>query len=413
MMKLIPWISMNIQKHKDQYDDYFEEAKFTLAFRISLFLTIALFVLSIVFISYFDFNFFLLTFFAFLVVFITFLRILITGKYKTFTAIFIIMGTIMCNFTLYFFPEYPHVMDSLWMVVTIALSFHLLSNKTSIFIALFNIFSITTFYVFFSNEQIKLLKEISFEQSVGLGINILVCMSIIVYLVYQNSKTTYYARLKIKESENQLKHQVYTINKQNEEKTILIKEIHHRVKNNLQVIISLLRLQSNELKNEEAIEKLQDTTNRVIAMARIHERMYKNDQLSKINLEEYFSSFAKELKESLEVQIDVALIVRCDLKDINLKAVVPLAIIMNELLTNSFKHAFNGCIDPFIKIEFIELTQGNFTLIYSDSGCWKYNLDEKSFGLELIELMTEQLGGMFEINQEQSTYTFKFENTDW
>jgi two-component sensor histidine kinase len=412
-MKVIHWVTAQIQKHKEQYDDYFEEAKFTLAFRISLFLSISLFVLSIVFLTYFDFKFFFLTFIAFIVVFITFLRVLITGKYKTFTAIFIVMGTVMCNFTLYFLPEHPHVMDSLWMVVTIALSFHLLNNKTSIIIALFNIFSITTFYVLFSNEQIKLLKEINYEQSVGLGINIFVCMSIIVYLVYQNSKTTYFARLRIKESENQLKHQVYTINKQNEEKTVLIKEIHHRVKNNLQVIISLLRLQSNELKNEEAIEKLQDTTNRVIAMARIHERMYKNDQLSKINLEEYFTSFAKELKDSLEVNFDVDLKVYCDLKDINLKAIVPLAIIMNELLTNSFKHAFNGCVDPFIKIEFRELKQGNFTLIYSDSGCWKYNLDEKSFGLELIELMTEQLGGIFEINQEQSTYTFHFENTDW
>ena len=402
-----------IQSHKNSYEDYFEEAKFTLALRVSIFLNISLSSLSVIFLLYFNISFFILTLFAFLAVFITFIIIIKTGKYKTPTLWFILLGTFLCNYTLYAFPDQPHIMDSLWMVLTISLAYYLLQIRIAVFISIINLFSLTGFYLFFLNDQIKLMQLASEEQIIGLGVNLFVCLSIIIYLIYQNTKTTTFARMKIKETESQLKHQLYTIHKQNEEKTVLIKEIHHRVKNNLQVITSLLRLQSHELTNAEAIDKFNDTTNRVLAMAKIHEKMYQSERLSHINMKDYFTNLAIDLKDSIQLEQEIQMNIHCEIQEINLKAIVPIAIIINELLSNSFKHAFNDCDSPSVSINFEENTDKTLSLIYADSGCWKIAEKQDSFGFELIKLMTEQLNGQLDFDMEHSTYSFRFETAKW
>jgi len=101
---------------------------------------------------------------------------------------------------------------------------------------------------------------------------------------------------------NELQEQNSKVALQSEEKTVMLREIHHRVKNNLQVITSLLRLQSSEIEDPESKEKFDETIHRVISMALIHERMYKSENLSKIDLQGYVQSLSDELIQSYQIQ---------------------------------------------------------------------------------------------------------------
>ena len=181
---------------------------------------------------------------------------------------------------------------------------------------------------------------------------------------------------------------------QYQEKTVMLKEIHHRVKNNLQVISSLLRLQSHEIEQPDAQAHFQDAIYRVSAMALIHEKMYQNENLSRIDLKNYVHSLAEDLIRNNSNTVQVDLSVETDLQSMGNDTLVPVALILNELITNSLKHAFDevetGQIDIGI---WWQEEHTYFELTYKDSGQWKSNIRPSSFGLELITTLTEQLDG--------------------
>jgi two-component sensor histidine kinase len=236
---------------------------------------------------------------------------------------------------------------------------------------------------------------------------------IIFFLSYQNIKTNQFAQNNLKEAREKLQLQFDTINKQNEEKTMMLKEIHHRVKNNLQVITSLLRLQSRELENEEAISKFQETTNRVIAMSMIHEKMYQSAELSKINIEEYFNSLSYDLLNSYQVAFPIEIKIYCSIQTLGMTPIVPLALIFNELLSNSLKYAFSKNQEAKIDIKLQKMDQNNFVLTYQDNGTWKIPARQDSFGMELIDALTEQLEGKMSFSNKPVTkYVFEFPNLD-
>ncbi len=194
------------------------------------------------------------------------------------------------------------------------------------------------------------------------------------------------------------------VNSQNTEKTVMLKEIHHRVKNNLQVISSLLRLQSYEIEEEESKRHFQDAIYRVSAMALIHEKMYKNENLSDINLENYIETLAEDLIQIHARQLNVKLTAKSGLQEIENDTLVPVALILNELITNSLKHAFVEEEEGKIDINISELSkEGYFNFIYVDSGKWKASEKTNSFGLELIATLTEQLDGKVERSYSDGT----------
>jgi two-component sensor histidine kinase len=251
------------------------------------------------------------------------------------------------------------------------------------------------------------------EELFGLSVNVLVCFFIATYLAWQSIRTNQVARRKLHDIQEALELQLEKIRTQDTEKTVMLKEIHHRVKNNLQVITSLLRLQSRELENEEAIIKFKDTTNRVLAMAKIHETMYQSEELSTINIQDYFSSLANDLVHSYMVNFPIRLDIDCKIEKLGLKTIVPIALILNELITNSLKHAFEQGELAKISVHLHEMDHDFVQLIYSDSGTWKTPEKESSFGWELIQALTEQLDGSLEFESKPVTqYTFKFKNLD-
>mgnify|MGYP000919395443 CR=1 FL=1 len=144
-------------------------------------------------------------------------------------------------------------------------------------------------------------------------------------------------------------------------------------------------------------------------MSMIHEKMYQSESLSKVNLEQYFRDLSNDLLSSFEIEYSVDFKYQFDVDRIELKSIVPLALIFNELYSNSLKHAFKGGNEPSISLS-VALTSDNSLLLeYSDSGNWKEPVKEMSFGLELIESLTSQLDGELRFEKSPTTkYVFLF-----
>jgi len=187
-----------------------------------------------------------------------------------------------------------------------------------------------------------------------------------------------------------------TIQNSLKEKDVLLAEIQHRVKNNLSVLIGLFNLQKNSTDNEEAKLALREAKNRVLSIAMVHEKLYKKDNLSHINLKHYISDLAKEiirghpLNNRVKIEEELADIM------VDITKAVPIGLIVNESLTNSLKHGFsNESIDPVIKVS-LTTHFGLIAIKVADNGKGFPDNDtrsDKSLGLTLIESLADQIDG--------------------
>ena len=187
-----------------------------------------------------------------------------------------------------------------------------------------------------------------------------------------------------------------------EEKEVLLKEIHHRVKNNLQIITSLLSLQSGKISDEYLLNEFKDCESRVKSMALIHEKLYRSSDLSRIDIGAYVESLTKYLIHSFNIdltRINLELVV--DPIFLNVDKAVPCGLIINELVSNSLKYAFPGESKGTILIKLERKDDNQLSLIVSDNGIgMSNNFDIKnmnSLGLQLVETLTRQLGASLDI----------------
>jgi two-component sensor histidine kinase len=203
------------------------------------------------------------------------------------------------------------------------------------------------------------------------------------------------------------------VNKQNviiekalSDKEVLLKEIHHRVKNNLQLVSSLLTLQSREIQDENAIEAINAGKARVRSMALIHQDLYSNDNLKGISAVKYLRNLCNELFHTYHVSED-QIKLDLDIQDVNLDidSVVPIGLIINELVTNSLKHAFDESKEGTLFIKLFE-ENSKLKLTIADNGKGM-NPDlfksTNSFGNKLIYTLMEQLDGDLRITSEGGT----------
>jgi two-component system, sensor histidine kinase PdtaS len=398
---------------KRKFDDFYEEAKYILAYKTCLFLTFALGLLTLMLYSFYGLLYAIMCCLGFLAVTIAFVFIRKTGNFKAFALGFNLFAAFICQLTLYAIKDQPHLVDGIWMIINIIFAFLTIEKKWASLITIFHGLSFSFFYITFYNEQIILIKQLTTQQLFATGFNVFICFFIIYFLCQQYIRTNIYAQNQLKSAQEDLQVQYDIIRKQNIEKTVMLKEIHHRVKNNLQVIISLLRLQSRELENEESIAKFRDTTSRVLTMSLIHEKMYQSEELSRINLEEYFNSLVSDIMDSYQVEFTVNTSILCNISNMGMKPIVPIALIFNELFSNSLKYAFqNDSSNASIDVRLIQEDIDTFCLTYSDNGKW-IDADKKStFGLELIETLTEQLDGKMTFSPTPFTlYSFRFKNS--
>jgi PAS domain S-box-containing protein len=193
------------------------------------------------------------------------------------------------------------------------------------------------------------------------------------------------------------------------EKEILMQEIHHRVKNNMQIISSLSKLQSRHLKDEKMLELFKSTQNRVQSMAIIHDRFYKSKDLARVDFAEYVHSLANHLYSVHGIdQKDIKLNLRVQDVYLDINTAIPCGLIINELVSNSLRHAFPKGKKGKIEIAMSPSSKSEIELIVSDSGIGiPKELDfrkTESLGLHLVAILAEdQLHGKIELNREKGT----------
>lgn len=192
------------------------------------------------------------------------------------------------------------------------------------------------------------------------------------------------------------------------EKEVLLKEIHHRVKNNLQIISSLLNLQSESIKDSRILDIFKEGQNRIDSMALIHEKLYQSENLDRVEFCEYIQELASNLYYSYEAgSQDIALTINVDNVQLGIDTAIPCGLIINELVSNSLKYAFPSGRSGEIIIDLHWEDDTELILSVSDNGIgFPQNVDFKnteSLGLQLVIALTNQLDGNIELNRDRGT----------
>jgi two-component sensor histidine kinase len=209
---------------------------------------------------------------------------------------------------------------------------------------------------------------------------------------------------------NQLLHtQNKQISEQAEQLKLLMKELHHRVKNNLQIVSSLLSLQSNRLLDEDAKQAVKVGRQRIEAMSLIHRSLYQQNNPNLVNMPEYITDLLESLMESFGVAKEqLALDLCISVAELDVDKALPLGLIINEWVTNAFKYAYPQVSEPHLQVE-LHQTNGIQLSIRDNgpglpAGIWEK--PQTSFGLKLVKVLSKQLNGTCAVeNHHGTTFT--------
>ena len=198
-----------------------------------------------------------------------------------------------------------------------------------------------------------------------------------------------------------------TIQRQSDKLTLLMKELHHRVKNNLQIISSLLSLQSFKIKDTTASMAVREGQQRIEAMSLIHQRLYTRDNITEINIREFIADLVDSLQSAYDFgKDDITIRLDIDNELMNVDQAIPLSLIINELVTNAFKYAYKDNSQPELSVS-LKRTDNNLQLIVADNGIgvnieeWKDK--QGSFGKDLVQTFVKQLNGYLSLKADRGT----------
>ena len=193
----------------------------------------------------------------------------------------------------------------------------------------------------------------------------------------------------------------------------LMKELHHRVKNNLAIVSGLLNLQMNGLHDEKAIQAVRVGQQRVEAMSLIHQRLYQTDQLTVVNMQAYLNDLVHSLMDAYGFRDDgIRLELDVEQRELDVDVAIPIGLIINELVSNAFKHAYAQQPNPALRIGLHQDKDprlAGITLEVQDNGMgvetadWRGTTSRSSFGKRLIATLSDQLEGTFELVNENGT----------
>jgi two-component sensor histidine kinase len=199
-----------------------------------------------------------------------------------------------------------------------------------------------------------------------------------------------------------------------QEKEVLLKEIHHRVKNNLQVISSLISLQAQRVEDPAIQDMFLESQHRIRSMALIHDKLYRSPDLARIDFAGYIESLAAHLVHSLQVDPSRVRLV-LDIKDVvlDIHSAIPLGLIINELISNALKHAFPWNREGTVRVFLRPAEASRYRLVVSDDGVgFPAGLDlrkAETLGLQIVTMLAEQLDGTVSVNREGGTaFTVEF-----
>jgi len=194
------------------------------------------------------------------------------------------------------------------------------------------------------------------------------------------------------------------------EKETLLQEIHHRVKNNLAIVSSLMQLQAMETESQSVREQLLDSTTRIRSMALIHEELYQNENFTYVDIDQTINGLLDYVKSVMESDVDIQVRREIEAVRININQAVPLSLLINEVITNAYKHAFRnrkeGCIC-------VKVTNRNGQLnveIQDDGGGFPAGFNPgsaASLGMQLVQTLTQQLEGSSTLDNGEKGARFR------
>ena len=320
--------------------------------------------------------------------------------------IYTIAGSLIPQYTLNYILDSAQFGDFLWIVSTIIFAFIGLGKIVGILTATFHVIGVVYYIMVNMNVHFDQVRFHQTEDKLTLSLEILLAFITFSYLLGQYVIFQKHIRKQLQELNAGLEEQNEAVLQKNKENVTLVKEVHHRVKNNLQIIISLLRMQRSEIESPEAQEQFSVAINRILTMSMIHQKLYQEKEPSKINIEDYLKDLTAELVSLSVERVSVNVKLEAEELYADLKLIVPLGLLINELVANSLKHAFTKEESGTISIKLTSAPdKKSIQLIYFDGGKWRIPETESGFGLELIDILTEQLEGT--LTRVGSSYAFE------
>jgi len=256
-------------------------------------------------------------------------------------------------------------------------------------------------------NELEKENEISFKLIIGLGISLMILIALL-FLLYKKQNDLKERTEELAESNKRLKESTMSI----EEKELLLKEIHHRVKNNLQIIKSLIRLQKSENNALEENNILTDFELRVSSMALVHEYLYKSGNLVTIDLKEYFNNLIENLISVYQLNDEIEVEKKIEIDYLDIDTLVPLGLLSTEIISNSMKYGVSSLKNGKITVFLTPLDSEWYELLIRDNGNgfdFEKEVAKNTLGLELIATLVEQLDGELSFsNQSGAQFRIKF-----
>ncbi|MBB4802653.1 two-component sensor histidine kinase [Flavobacterium nitrogenifigens] len=261
-------------------------------------------------------------------------------------------------------------------------------------------------------QQIKLKNEVFLRNSM---ITFVVLLLIILGLLYKSYRFKKKTNKMLETQQNEINKKNTTLQNLVIEKEWLLKEIHHRVKNNLHMVVGLLASQVEFLKNEEAVQAINNSQNRIQAMSLIHQKLYQSENLSIIDMPSYIFELTEYLKDSFEIRNRIRFILDIDPFHLPLSHSIPIGLIFNEAVTNAIKYAFPNHAKGIINISLKASNDQKYKLIIHDNGVGlppdfdPYN--NPSLGIKLMHGLSADIEGKFlitNVNGTKITLEFTF-----
>ena len=239
-------------------------------------------------------------------------------------------------------------------------------------------------------SQASLLEQKNKTQTLIIAVTILLTLLLVslLYLFNKNKRTTKIIRAK------------------NAENELLLKEIHHRVKNNLEMVKSLIALQSAQMEDSASKDAMMASQNRVQSMGIIHQKLYQGHNLGSIEMKDYFVNLSEGILDTFNAEDKVKIECAMDNLNLDVDTAVPIGLIVNELLTNALKYAFPEHKKGEISISLERFKDNHLKLKVTDNGVGKVDgIAPKGtgFGSQLVQLLTQQLNGKMTERSEQGT----------
>jgi two-component sensor histidine kinase len=248
-------------------------------------------------------------------------------------------------------------------------------------------------------QQANLVKKLTLGGLISL-------LAIIGLLIY-HSRHRYQSHKRLAEQQKQIQEKNDSLQNLVTEKDWLIKEIHHRVKNNFHTVIGLLGTQAQYLKTPEAIQAIANSQHRVHTMSLIHQKLYQSENFSLVNMPDYIYELVSYLKGYMDTSNRIRFDLQIERTDLDVGYALPLGLILNEGITNALKYAFPDDREGTIIISLKEKVNNEFTLIIADDGVGISSdldfLKPISMGTNLIKGLSEDIGGTFTIERNQGT----------